>query len=88
MALITYDHNVAVWRLRPKGPPLSVVLPVNGQMPSPVAAAANLHNLTEAAERMAALLQAPPRGSSTRPPPPAPAPPQCTKRLRSTTHVR
>ena len=26
MALITYDHNVAVWRLRPKGPPLSVVL--------------------------------------------------------------
>ena len=57
MALLTFDHNVAVWRLRGAAPPLSVVLPVNAQMPTPVAAAANLLNLTQSAAPLAALLK-------------------------------
>ena len=56
MALLTFDHNVAVWRLRGAAPPLSVVLPVNKLMPTPVAAAANLLNLTQSVAPLAALL--------------------------------
>ena len=56
VALLTFDHNVAVWRLRGAAPPLSVVLPVTKLMPTPVAAAANLLNLTQSVAPLAALL--------------------------------
>ena len=59
VALLTYDRNVHVWRLRGDGrPPLSVVLPAARGMPQPVAPAAQLHNLTAHHAALTELLRA------------------------------